>query len=158
MSAIPKPTPLLAGELAAVRGELTRLDAKCGTLVSLALAATAFLSTQVGHGPVVVRVLFGLAGLPLAAATLVLLLAVLRPRLGSTGFCQYATQDTQQIRDHFHAPKTATGQASETAQITDLRILSRIAYGKYTQFRRAVDLTAAGVAVIGLALIAAVIA
>lgn len=45
----------LDGELAAVRGELARVDAKCGTPTAIATGAAAFTGTQV-HGAAPARV------------------------------------------------------------------------------------------------------
>ena len=55
-------TDRLCEELAAVRGELTRLDAKCSTLAGLAGAALAFVVTQTGSGTLLARVLLSPPG------------------------------------------------------------------------------------------------
>lgn len=152
---------LLAGQLTAVRGELSRVDAKCSTLVSLAGAALAFLVTQV-HGPLAVRVLLSVAGVILAAATIVLLL-VLRPRLGSTGFRRYAAMPPEQIKATFtsyrpydpDAPAKSNGANLAGIECEDLHVLSAIVNRKYLGLRLAVDLVAAGVALVAIALVAA---
>jgi hypothetical protein len=56
-------TPSISAELAAVRGELGRIDAKCATLAGLAGAAAAFLATQAPtRSPMPVRILLAAAG------------------------------------------------------------------------------------------------
>ena len=144
-------TPLSA-ELAAVRGELPRVDGKCGTLAGLTMAGVAFLATQVGHGPVPVRVLMGAAGVVLAAATLVLLLAVIRPRMGSTGFRLYA-QKTPATVGEAVADHAAAGGLHERELVAVSVIVNR----KYLALRAATDLTAVAVALTALAILVAAI-
>lgn len=126
-------------ELAAVRGELARVDAKCGTLSALTMAGLAFLTTQVDHGPMPVRSLMATAGVLLAAATLVLL-AVIRPRLGSTGFRLYARIDPAALR-HLLTDQDAAARLAEH----DLVTLSGIVNRKYRALAAAVALAAAAV-------------
>lgn len=146
-------TSLVEGELAAVRGELARIDAKCATLTGLAGAALAFLVTQAGRGPLPVTVLLAAAGVALMAAA-VLLLRILRPRLGPVGFCQYASMTSDDVRrvllqEAVDARRHWAGQ---------LIVLSRIAKTKNRRIQRAVDLLVVGLALIAAALIAGVIA
>jgi hypothetical protein len=151
----------IAGELAAVRGELSRVDAKCGTLAGLAGAALAFLVTQTGHGPLAVRILLGTAGAVMAAATMVLLLAVLRPRLGSTGFRRYAVMSGNELADLFTRGRStpAAGAVLATSlEIEDLQVLSQIVNRKFLGLRLAVDLIAFSVLLMTVALLAGVIA
>lgn len=129
---------LLAAELVAVRDELPRVDAKCATLASLTMGGIAFLATQVSHGPIAVRVLMAASGLMLTAATLVLLLVVIRPRLGSTGFRAYATATPAAIQ------QLRTRRARE-CQETNLVVLSQITNRKFRGLQIATDLTAAAV-------------
>lgn len=147
-------TATITNEITAVRGELTRVDAKCATLTGLSGAALAFLVTQINspHTALTVRVLLSAAGVVLAGATLVLLLAVLRPRLGSTGFRHFSKLTDQDIIEHFGNGKTA-----EKAQRDDLRILSGIANRKFLGLRIAVDLIAFAVILIAFALILGII-
>jgi hypothetical protein len=155
----------LATELAAVRGELARVDAKCSTLTGLAGAMLAFLVTQAGHGPIAARVLLAAAGVVLAADVVVLLL-VLRPRLGSTGFRRYAVLSPAQVRALFlvHSPydpdtrgNGAPGSAGDGIEAEDLQVLSQITDRKYRGLRRAVDLTVVAVVFMVFALLAGVI-
>ena len=145
-------TPLSV-ELAAVRAELPRVDAKCSTLAGLTMAGLAFLSTQVSHGPMVVRVLMGAAGVVLAAATLVLLVAVIRPRMGTTGFRLYAGMSPERVRELFAEQVGAAGR-----QEHDLVVLSSITDRKYRNLRIAVDLTAVAVVFTAVAILAGVTA
>lgn len=137
-----------SSELAAVRGELTRGDSKVATLAGLAGAMAAFLATQVAGAPLGTRVVLGIAAEALIAATVVLL-RVLRPALGSTGFCWYATMTDDEFAEHF-------SEQSE-AERTELRILSRICLTKYKHIRRAVDLATAGVVTIGISVAVVVV-
>jgi Pycsar effector protein len=145
---------VLEGELAAVRGELARVDAKCATLAALAGAALAFLVTQTAapHHPVVVRVMLGAAGLLLAAAVVVLLAGVLRPRLGATGFCRWARLSAAAVVAELGEVDQAHHAANE------LVVLSRITVVRQRTLRRAVDLLTGGVTLIGCATVAGVIA
>src|SRR4051812_30184071 len=94
---MPEPEELLCGELAAVRGELSRVDAKCATLTGLAGAAAAFLTTRIHTAtPLLTRLLLAAAGIGLAAAAVLLLAGVLRPRTGTTGFRRWAAMNDQQ--------------------------------------------------------------
>jgi hypothetical protein len=148
-------TGLLAEELAAVRGELVRVDAKCSTLAGLSGAALAFLVTQTGTSePLVVRVLLATAGIALAAAAVLLLAGVLRPRLGTTGFLKYAGQTAPTIRRDLRL----NPQGVEEHQAHELLVLSQIARAKNVRLQRAVDLMVAGLVLVGIALVVAVVA
>lgn len=140
-------TPI-EGELAAVRAELPRVDAKCGTLTSLTMAGLAFITTQVTHGPLAVRVLMSAAGIVLAAATLVLL-AVIKPRMGSTGFRLYARLSPQAVG------KVLADQAAVVnLQERDLVTLSRIVHRKYVGLWVSVALTGVAVVLTAAAILA----
>jgi hypothetical protein len=146
---------LLADELAAVRGELVRVDAKCATLAGLSGAALAFLVTQTGTGePLPVRVLLAGGGVAMACAAVLLLAGVLRPRLGSTGFLRYAGQTVTEIR--YDLPDSENGV--ERHQASELQVLSRIARAKNRKLQRAVDLMVAGLVLVGVALVVGVVA
>lgn len=145
---------LLEAELEAVRGELVRVDAKCGTLAGLAGVALAVLVTQAGAAqPWPVDVLLAAAGLALTAAA-GLLIRVLRPRLGRTGFCKYAATTSRDICRGL----AIADLDSSRHHADELIVLSRIALAKYKSLRRAVDLLTAGLALACAALVAGVIA
>ncbi|WP_067801365.1 Pycsar system effector family protein [Actinomadura formosensis] len=144
------PLPPVDAELAAVRGEQARLDAKCGTLTAVVGAVMAILTSQIGRAPLPVRVVLALAGVALAASAVVLLAGVLRPRLGGSGFVRYAAMTSAEIGEAFdrwapHHP------------INDLRFLSGLVLVKQRRLRWAIDLLITGLVLIGIALGAAVI-
>ncbi|MCO6011734.1 DUF5706 domain-containing protein [Actinoallomurus purpureus] len=139
-------TPI-AAELAAVRAELPRVDAKCSTLTGLAMAGLAFVATQVTHGPSVVRALMGAAGVVLAAATLALL-AVIKPRFGRTGFRLYARLSPDILREVL-----ADQAAAVSLQERDLITLSQIVHRKYLGLWAAVALTAVAVVLAAAAIV-----
>lgn len=141
----------LTSELAAVRAELTRVDAKCGTLTALTGAGMLALATQVTHGPAPVRALLGIAGVLLAFAT-VKLLSVLRPRLGSTGFRRYAAMTRDQVEQFLARVDPAE------VEVEDLQVLSSIVNRKYVGLRHAVDLILFAVVLVAVALLVGVIA
>jgi hypothetical protein len=142
-------TPI-ATELAAVRAELPRVDAKCGTLTGFTMAGLGFLATQVTHGPIVMRVLMGAAAVALAAATLVLL-AVIKPSSGSTGFRMYARLSPDVVREVL-ADEAAVADLAER----DLVTLSKIVHGKYAGLWAAVALTAVAVVLAAIAIVVGV--
>jgi hypothetical protein len=149
----------LASELAAVRGELARIDSKCATLAALTGAAAVYAAGQAGRGPVAARAATALAGLVFGASVLVLLLTVLRPRLGTSGFCRWARLSADEIRGGWRdAAEGVTGQrtahAADAQDAETLRALSVIAVTKYRRLRLAVDLAAAGVVLLGAAAVA----
>ncbi|WP_433188744.1 Pycsar system effector family protein [Actinoallomurus sp. CA-150999] len=152
----PTTTPsLLEAELAAVRGELARVDGKCSTLAGLAGAALALLIASLKGSDFANPCwwLVGTATLLMAGAALALL-TVLRPRLGTTGFRRYAAMTTAQIEGLAHANEIKrTRFAAE-----DLRTLSEIVNRKYLGLRLAVDLVLAAVVCVAAALVEAVIA
>jgi Family of unknown function (DUF5706) len=148
MSSVKSPlAERLNEELGAVRAELTRLDSKCSTLAGLSGAALAFVATRVtGHGPMLTKVPLVIAGVALAAAAVVLLATVLRPRFGPTGFNRYAVMTATQIRALL---ETHTGD-EDTDRARDLYILSSFARRKNRRLRLAVDLIIAAVALVAL--------
>lgn len=128
-------TTRLNEELSAVRGELARLDGKCSTLAGLAGAALAFVVTRAtAHTPGLAKVCLAGAGGALAASTVVLLAAILRPRLGRTGFNRYAERTPEEIC------KLLNDSDDDTDRARDLEILSHIARSKNRRLRMAVDL------------------
>lgn len=145
----PRPAVTVAEEVAAVRAELTRLDAKCGTLTGLAGAAVAFLATQVGgDAPIAQRALLAAAGLVLTAATVLLLSGVLRPKLGPTGFRFWAALPPEEI--------AAEIAARDDLGPSELHVLSKICNTKNIRLRLAVDLIVVAVGLIGVGLVAGV--
>ncbi|MCO6011481.1 DUF5706 domain-containing protein [Actinoallomurus purpureus] len=144
----------LTSELAAVRNELSRVDAKCGTLTALTGAGMLALITTLTGGKAHHDAAWWcswFATLFLAAATITLL-SVLRPRLGSTGFRRYAYMDPGQIQ------RLLTELHPAVVESEDLMVLSQIVNRKYLALRRAVDLTMFAAAVIALALVVGVVA
>lgn len=138
-------------ELAAVRAEQARLDAKCGTLTAVVGAVMALLTSQIGRTALPVRILLALAGLALAASAVVLLAGVLRPRLGTTGFMRYAAMTLEEITGTFD-------RWSPHRTINDLRFLSGLVLVKQRRLRLAIDLLITGLVLIGIALGVAVVA
>jgi hypothetical protein len=152
-------TGWIDGELAAVRGELARVDGKCGVLTAIATGAAAFTVTQTGHGPVAVRVVLGAAGVVFAAAVLILL-AALRPRFGAAGWCRYLSLSAEEISElavHGRTMPGGTVLACDLA-VEDLAVFSRMVRSKYQMVRLAVDLIGAGVVVLAAAVVTGVIA
>lgn len=137
------------GELAAVRGELVRVDAKCGVLTAIATGAAAFAGTQL-HAAVPARVVLAVAVAVFAASVVVLLLA-LRPRTGRGGWCLYRSMTAPDIA----ALETESGARPLAA--ADLAILSRLAGGKYRLVRVAVDLIAAGTVLMAAGMLASAV-
>lgn len=156
---------VLANQLTAVRGELTRVDTKCSTLTGLTGAALLFLVAQSGHGPVIERLQLAAAGVVLATATLVLL-SVLRPQLGSTGFRRYAAMTPAQVsamfmvRSPFNPDRQGNGASADVDGIDaeDLQVLSQITDRKYRSLRLAVDLTMVAIVFMAFALLTGAIA
>jgi hypothetical protein len=152
----------LSEELAAVRGELARVDSKCATLAGLAGAAAAFTASQAGHGPAPVRAAVAAAGVAFTAAVLVLLLTVLRPCFGTAGWCRYAAMTAEQIgnigRHGWTGPHRGRGTSGAEMGPEDLVALARITGAKYRRFRVAVDLAAVGVVLLAIAVVGGAIA
>lgn len=143
---------ILAAELAAVRGELVRADAKCATLTGLAGAGLAFL-LQASTGQrvdLVVRVLLAAAAICWAAAALLLLVRVLRPHQGPSGFRWWAERGPVALMEEWPSENTYLAH--------ELHILAGIAVRKYDALRRAVTLLALGVVGLVAAMPAGVIA
>ncbi|GAB3988916.1 hypothetical protein GCM10029978_112560 [Actinoallomurus acanthiterrae] len=134
---------LLSVELTAVRGELTRVDAKCATLTTLTMAGLAFIATKVGHGPDLARVLLSVAGLMLASATLTLL-TVISPHLGSIRL--YARLSPAGVREVL-ADQATAARHHENSLISLSRVVSR----KYLGLLIAVTETGTAVALIAVA-------
>ncbi len=159
---------LLTGERAATRAELARVAGKCSTLAGLAGAAAVFAASEAGHGPAWARVTLATAGMLLTAAVLVLLLGVLRPRLGTTGFCRYAALSATQVERLFgtghsddymgHEGRYPDGTVhAEDIGAADLHILSCLTVRKQLWLGLAVMLIAVGVVLLAGGLLAGVI-
>lgn len=143
------PDVWLDGELAAVRGELARIDSKCGVLTAIATGAAALAAAEVsGHPPALARGVFAAAGAVLAAAVLVLL-AALRPRYGTGGWCRHRSMPPDEIRD-----LAGSGSALIEVRAEDLHVLSALTAAKYPLIGRAVQLLSAGVVLLGAGVIA----
>jgi Family of unknown function (DUF5706) len=151
----------LAGELAAVRGELSRTDAKCGVLTAVTTGAAALAAAGAsGHMPVAARVVFAAATAVLAAALLVLL-AALRPRLGTAGWCRYLRMPAAQLHhltSHGYTDLTPSRRVyPPDLQMEDLTALAGITAGKYRLIGRAVWLLSAGLVMLGAGVLTGVI-
>jgi hypothetical protein len=152
----------LDGELAAVRGELARADGKCGTLTAIATGAAAFTATQATHGPLAARVVLASAGAVFAGAVLVLL-AALRPRTGTAGWCRYLVIPAGEIADLDRRGWAVSGFSGGTRwarelAAEDLGVLACLADAKYRLVRSAIGLTGAGVVLLAAGIAAGVIA
>ena len=149
---------MLAEELAGVRHELTRLDAKCGTLVAITGAGLAVLTSQITRGPLPVRVLLAAAGVLLAASAVVILAGILRPRLGKTGFCRWAEMTPAEITHLFRGGTAGTQSQVAELQPTDLAVLSGLVRVKQGRLRVAVDLLITAIVLIAVALVVKAVA
>ncbi|MEU1731348.1 Pycsar system effector family protein [Streptosporangium sp. NPDC020145] len=147
----------LQQEVAAVRGELARVDAKCALLVSLAagglaLVATVDLPTDIAGAVTVLR---QLAGFLFAAAVGVVLVAVLPriPRRGGTGFVAHARHTCP--ADLLTALTPDVDGAEEEAERLAAEVwrLSRLTLAKYRTIRVAVWLLIAATTTVLVALL-----
>jgi dienelactone hydrolase len=122
---------IMVEELNAVHGELSRVDSKSSMLLGFAagglLLATAVPAT--GLGGLLIK-----AGTGLAAASIVPLLVVVRPRLGATGFPHHAVRTIAQIKAELAKVNPVTWRSEQ------LLALSRIAVRKCKLLRLATAL------------------
>lgn len=129
---------------ATVAGEIARTDGKASLLLAFNGAILAGLASLAGKDlPMLTRVFGALAVLALGAAG-VLLLLVVRPRLGGhdrASFPYWARLTEAEIQVCMDAD----------ARAARVRVLSGIAVAKFTQLRRAVDLTLLALVLLGLA-------
>jgi hypothetical protein len=125
-------TDLLVEELAAVRGELTRVDTKASMLLALAAGGMAVVATTDRRG--LPAGLLVDAGMVTMALALLVLLWGVRPRLGTSGFLRHARGTADGVRAEL------TGCDVRTWRSRELTSLSRIARRKYELLRSAVDL------------------
>jgi hypothetical protein len=117
---------ILVEEINAVHGEMSRVDSKSSMLLGFA-AGGLLLSTAgqpAGLGGWLIK-----AGIGLAAASIVPLLAAVRPRLGSTGFPHHATRTIAQVR------RELAKVNPNTWRVEQLIALSRIAVRKFKLLR-----------------------
>ncbi|GAB2896927.1 DUF5706 domain-containing protein [Streptomyces deserti] len=133
---------------AAVAGEIGRTDGKASLLLAFNGAVLAGLTTLADHDlPAATKAAGALAVAALGTAA-VLLLLVVRPRLGGhdrASFPYWARLDETEIR----ASMTGDTRAAR------IRVLSGIAVAKFRQLRRAVDCTLVALAFLALAAISA---
>lgn len=131
---------------AAVAGEIGRTDGKASMLLAFNGAALAGLSTLADHDLPALTKVAGVLGVTALGTAAVLLLLVVRPRLGGhdrASFPYWARLGESEIR----ACMTSDTRAAR------IRVLSGIAVAKFTQLRRAVDCTLAALAFLALAAI-----
>ncbi|MCL6667331.1 Pycsar system effector family protein [Streptomyces panaciradicis] len=136
----------LAAAHAEVKAEIARTDNKTALLLAFVGAVLAGAWSIARDLPLnVAACLTGGAGMVLLVAAAGLLLRSVRPNLsGRHGFPLWATLTADEI------PAALTGSLA-----ADVAGLSRLAVAKFTCLRRAVDLTAAGGALLVLALLLA---
>ncbi len=127
---------------AEVKAEIARTDAKTALLLAFVGAVLAGTWTIACDLPMYWPALVvGSAGMALMVSAAGLLLRSVRPNLGGRhGFPLWATLSAEEI-----------GDAVSRDLATDIGGLSRLAVGKFTCLRRAVDLTMAGGALLILA-------
>ncbi|MFC9468986.1 Pycsar system effector family protein [Streptomyces coelicoflavus] len=132
----------LAAAHAEVKAEITRTDTKTALLLAFVGAVLAGTWTVARDLPLTVpSVVVGSAGLALLVGAAGLLLWSVRPNLGGRhGFPLWATLSAEEI-----------GAAVTSDLAADIAGLSRLAIGKFTCLRRAVDLTLTGGALLILA-------
>ncbi|MGW2465007.1 Pycsar system effector family protein [Streptomyces sp. NPDC001761] len=129
---------------ASVANEIGRTDGKSSLLLAFNGAVLAGLASVADKDlPVFTKVFSSLAALALGAAA-VLLLLVVRPRLHGrdrASFPYWARLDEEEIRACMDGDTRAAR----------VRVLSVLAVAKFTQLRRAVDLSLAALALLALA-------
>ncbi|MFI1726436.1 Pycsar system effector family protein [Streptomyces sp. NPDC020489] len=131
-------------------GEIARTDGKASLLLAFNGAVLAGLAAAAGHPLPTVAKVFAVAAVLALATAAVLLLLVVRPRLGGSdraSFPYWARLDDDAIQ-------ASMGGDSRPARI---RVLSTIAVRKFTQLRSAVDTTLAALALLLLAALAALV-
>lgn len=113
---------ILVEELNAVHGELSRVDSKSSMLLGFAAGGLLLATTAqpAGLAGWLIK-----AGMGLAAASIVPLLAVVRPRLGSTGFPYHARRTIAQLQEELAKVDPRAWRSQQ------LLALSRIALRKF---------------------------
>lgn len=115
--------------LAGVQVELQRVDSKANTLLTLAGAGLALTSSATPYAHLAPRLLFG-AGIAVLVAAIVVILAVIRPRLpGLSGFDAHARDDLHTVTADLLGADPARWLARE------VWVLSGIARRKYIRLR-----------------------
>ncbi|MBB4913339.1 Pycsar system effector family protein [Streptosporangium saharense] len=148
--------PALQQEVAAARGELARVDAKCALLVSLAAGGLAltFAAPALPASAGAASFLREVAGFLFAAAMGALLVAVLPriPRRGGTGFVAHARRACP--ADLLTSLTPGADGAKEEADRLSAEVwrLSRLTLAKYQTIAAAVWLLIAATAAVALAL------
>ena len=132
---------ILVEELEAVHNELGRVDNKSSMLLGFGAGGLLLGTTALpaGIGGWLFR-----AGLGFAAASIVPLLAVVRPRLGSGGFARHARRTVPEVESELSRVNPRTYRSEQ------LIALSRIAVRKFKLLR-----VAAGLQIVALVLTAA---
>ena len=122
---------LMAEELEAVRSELSRVDSKSSMLLGLAAGGLLLATTgqPAGIGGWLIK-----AGMGGAAASIVPLLAVVRPRLGATGFPHHARRSVGEVQAELAKVNPRMWRSEQ------LIALSKIAVRKFKLLRIAVIL------------------
>jgi hypothetical protein len=120
---------ILVEELNAVHGELSRVDSKSSMLLGFAAGGLLLATTTQppGLGGWLIKV-----GVGLAAASIVPLLAVVKPRLGRGGFPHHARRTPAEIKAELAKVDPRTWRSEQ------LIALSRIAVRKFKLLRVAV--------------------
>ncbi|MEV7068556.1 Pycsar system effector family protein [Streptomyces collinus] len=132
---------------AAVAAESGRTDGKASLLLAFNGATFAGLATLADHDLPVLTKAAGVLAITVLGVAAVLLLLVVRPRLGGTdraSFPYWARLDETGIR-------ACITSDTRTARI---RVLSGIAVGKFSKLRRAVDCTLAALVFLAVAALA----
>ncbi|MET8145672.1 Pycsar system effector family protein [Sphaerisporangium sp. NPDC005288] len=146
---------LLADQLAGVRAELARVDAKTGLLLSWAGGAAGLVAALASAEPRVARAGLWVAVTLLVGAVAVLLAATWPrlPRRGATGFLAIARYaDTEQVMGYLGARLVDP----HTAAAADLHHLARITRAKYRALQAAIVLLLAALVVLAAVLPAGV--
>ncbi|WP_405877981.1 Pycsar system effector family protein [Streptomyces sp. NBC_00005] len=133
-----------------VEAEIARTDGKASLLLAFDGAVLAGLAAVVDHPLPAVTQAFGAAAVLALAAAAVLLLLVVRPRLGGNdraSFPYWAGLDDDAIRASMQGDTRAAR----------IRVLSGLAVGKFSQLRRAVDMSLAALALLLLAALSALL-
>ncbi|MGJ5899431.1 Pycsar system effector family protein [Streptomyces niveiscabiei] len=146
----PTPTEIdrnLDASLASVTTEIGRTDSKASLLLAFDGALLAGLASVADKDLPTMTKVFGALAVAALGAAAVMLLLVVRPRLGGSdraSFPYWARLDEEQIR-------ACMDGDTRTARI---RVLSGIALRKFTQLRHAVDLSLAALALLAAAAVA----
>ncbi|MFC8201711.1 Pycsar system effector family protein [Streptomyces sp. NPDC057298] len=133
---------------AAVGNEIARTDGKSSLLLAFTGAVLAGLTSLADRQLPAATQVFGAAGVLALAAASVLLLLVVRPRIGGSdraSFPYWARLTEAEIHACMH----------HDIRAARIRVLSQIALGKYRRLRRAVDLILAALVLLILAALGA---